>query len=81
MNAPREATEKRAQANDVPLTITQFCERYGTSKHTYYRMRAKGRMPRETQVSPRRCVILAASLREWERRRLEASGKQQYDLH
>lgn len=52
---------------DAPLTIAEFCKRYHISKDIYYRMRLKGETPRETVLSPRRRVILAASLREWER--------------
>ncbi len=76
MNATKETTERPARADDAPLTIAQFCERYGISKYIYYRLRKRGEMPRETVVSPRRRVILAASLREWERR-VEAKSLEQ----
>ena len=76
MNEIQGSTERPARANDAPLTIAQFCERYGISKYIYYRLRKRGEMPRETVVSPRRRVILAASLRDWERRRLEESTVQ-----
>lgn len=72
MNAIQTVTPRPPSADDAPLTIAQFCERYGISKYIYYRMRAKGETPRETTVSARRRVILAASLREWERNKLLA---------
>ncbi|CAE6881674.1 hypothetical protein R70211_02155 [Paraburkholderia domus] len=43
--------------------IAQFCERYGTGRHTCYRLRKRGETPTETVVSPRRRVILVASRR------------------
>jgi hypothetical protein len=69
MNAT-QGTARRppAAAGNAPLTIQQFCERYGISKYIYYRMRKRGETPVETAVSPRRSVILPASLKEWERR-------------
>ncbi|PQV52313.1 hypothetical protein B0G83_10358 [Paraburkholderia sp. BL21I4N1] len=67
--------EQPRMFEDTPLTIAEFCERYRISKDIYYRLRAKGETPRETRLSPRRAVILMASLREWERRKLE-EGRQ-----
>ncbi|CAE6856688.1 hypothetical protein R75461_07748 [Paraburkholderia nemoris] len=70
-------TRPRTAALNVPLTIQQFCERYGISKYIYYRMRKRGETPVETAVSPRRSVILPASLREWERRHFAPRRPQQ----
>ncbi|WCM20367.1 hypothetical protein NDK50_02505 [Paraburkholderia bryophila] len=67
--------ERPRMFDDAPLTIAEFCERYRISKDIYYRLRAKGETPRETRLSPRRAVILIASLREWERRKLEEDRK------
>ncbi|MCO4880513.1 hypothetical protein VOI32_28700 [Paraburkholderia caribensis] len=60
---------------DQPLTIAQFCERYSISRYIFFHERRAGRMPVVTYVSPRRPVILAASLREWERHRLEEAKR------
>ena len=77
MNASEGSSHRPApMADSAPLTVLQFCERYGISRHTYYRMRSRGETPPETVISPRRRVILAASLTEWERRRMEVSGAQ-----
>ena len=50
-----------------PMTIDDFCKRYGISRYTYYRVRRRGDGPRETRLGHRRSVILPPSLREWER--------------
>jgi len=57
---------------DEPITILKFCEMFGISRYTYYRMRKRGEGPRETVVSPRRSVIFPEALREWERRQESA---------
>ena len=46
------------------LTITQFCEHFGLSLSTYYRLRRDGRGPRELRVG-RRVIIPAKTADEW----------------
>jgi len=46
------------------LTIAQFCEHFGLSLSTYYRLKRGGRGPRELRVG-RRFIIPARAADEW----------------
>lgn len=46
------------------LTIAQFCEHFGLSLSTYYRLKRDGRGPRELRIG-RRVIIPAKTADEW----------------
>ncbi|OYD64813.1 UNVERIFIED_ORG: helix-turn-helix protein [Burkholderia sp. CF145] len=47
------------------ITVDQFCERYGFTRWTYYRMRDRGEGPKEFRAG-RVVRITLESLNEWE---------------
>ncbi len=46
------------------LSIAQFCEHFGLSLSTYYRLKRNGLGPREIRVG-RRVIIAAKTADEW----------------
>lgn len=46
------------------LTIAQFCQHFGLSLSTYYRLKRDGRGPRELRIG-RRVIIPANAAGEW----------------
>lgn len=51
-----------------PLSISQFCERYGLSKAMYFKLRDRGEGPAELRVGERKICITILAAAEWEAR-------------
>jgi excisionase family DNA binding protein len=52
------------------FSIKEFCDAYGISKPTYYRMAARGEAPQVIRVGSRRVLIPKAAAEAWEKTRL-----------
>jgi len=52
------------------FSIKEFCEAYGFSKPTFYRMAARGEAPQVLRVGERRVLIPLAAVEAWEKSRL-----------
>jgi predicted DNA-binding transcriptional regulator AlpA len=48
------------------LSIDQFCERYGITKMSYFRLRDRGEGPAEVRIGTRKIRITEAAAAEWE---------------
>jgi len=55
------------ERDEPPMTVDEFCHRYGLSRSHYYVLKREGRTPDELRVG-RKTHITAASARAWERR-------------
>ncbi|TCK39043.1 hypothetical protein B0G84_4371 [Paraburkholderia sp. BL8N3] len=62
-----------AAQDERPISVEEFCSRYGIGRSTYRRMQRQKTGPRELRIGLR-VMITVRAVREWEDRTVESGG-------